>query len=206
MAIERRCVFGPDAEVRAKKDAAGKVTGLEGYAARYESLSVNLGGFVEKIARGAFTRAIKDKADVRGLFNHNPDHVLGRVSSGTLRLEARDVGLWMDVDLPDTTTARDVAALVGRGDITGQSFGFRTVRDQWDLAQPVPVRTLLDVDIFDVGPVTFPAYERTSVGARSVVDGAEEAIQSLEAAMRSAGMSARARRERMLAIAQAGES
>src|SRR5262249_31979044 len=79
---------------------------------------------VEQIAPGAFDRALKDQDDVRALFNHNADYVLGRTASGTLRMTEDDKGLRYEADLPDTTVARDLAAMVERGDINGSSFAF----------------------------------------------------------------------------------
>ena len=167
-ASEHRCL---GTEIRAKRTDAG-IT-LAGYAAKYNSMSDNLGGggmggFREIIKPGAFRRAIEEKQDVRFLFNHDSDHILARTKSGTLSLEDDAVGLRFEAKLPDTQLARDLATSVERGDIDGMSFGFKTVRDDWEFTNGGEIRHLLDVDLFDIGPVTFPAYPDTDVAKRSL--------------------------------------
>ena len=141
-----------------------------GYAARYDALSQNLGGFVERISPTAFRKTLK-QTDVRALFNHQPDFLLGTTRSGTLRLSNESDGLAYEIDLPDTTVGRDVATLLERGDITGSSFGFRTIADDWDKSKDgFPVRTLKEVALRDIGPVTFPAYPDASSALRSLAE------------------------------------
>jgi len=141
-----------------------------GYAARFETLSQNLGGFVEQIAPKSFNKTIKE-ADVRALYNHEPDMLLGRTSSGTLRLAVDSDGLTYEIDLPDTTVGRDLAVLLERGDITGSSFGFRVIADEWsETPDGFPLRTLKEVALRDVGPVTFPAYVESSSALRSLAE------------------------------------
>lgn len=161
---ERR-TLGGTVEVRSDGDNG---PGASGYAAMFDRLSQNLGGFVERVAPGAFAKTIREQ-DVRALFNHEEQHVLGRLSAGTLRLSEDDTGLRYEVDLPDTTSGRDVAELLRRGDITGSSFGFRVVADEWgETDDGFPLRTLLQVSLRDVGPVTFPAYSDSTVALRSL--------------------------------------
>lgn len=147
-------------------DKAGKR--IEGYAAVFNKLSVDLGGFREQIQPGAFAETI-EKDDVRALFNHDPNFVLGRNVAGTLELAEDNSGLHMRITPPDAEWARGVVASIKRGDITGASFGFRTLDDKWDFDQAEQlVRTLIRAKLFDVGPVTFPAYPDTEVGARAL--------------------------------------
>lgn len=164
MQIEARMVHEP-VQVRAEGDAKK----LEGYAAVFGRETVIGDFFREVIEPGAFASAIKG-GDVRGLFNHDPNYVLGRTAAKTMRLEEDKAGLRYVIDPPDTTLGRDVMALVARGDITGSSFGFTVKRDSWTRpSKPgeLPLRTIHEVDwLRDVGPVTFPAYEETSVQAR----------------------------------------
>lgn len=155
--IERRWLT---AELRAADDAPRR---LEGYAAIFNSASGDLGGFREMIAPGAFRRTLAENADVRALWNHEAMYVLGRTTTGTLRLSETAQGLWMTVDLPETHYANDLLALVRRGDVNQMSFAFRKVVDDWSKGDDLPLRRLLDVDLFDVSPVTFPAYEATNV-------------------------------------------
>lgn len=123
---------------------------------------------VERIKPGAFDRALSERQDVRGLFNHDAARILGRTASSTMRLSVDDVGLKYEIDLPDTQEARDLATLIDRGDITGSSFSFGANKTEWeDLPDGMSVRTLVDLDLYDVGPVTYPAYEATSAAVRS---------------------------------------
>lgn len=133
---------------------------VEGHAAVFNRLSQDLGGFVEQVAPGAFKKTIQE-ADVRALFNHDPSQVLGRSTAGTLRLSEDNVGLHYSVDLPDTSFARDLAVSMGRGDVSQSSFGFRVVPngDAWSFTdQDYPLRTLNELQLMDVSPVTYPAY------------------------------------------------
>ena len=125
---------------------------------------------VERLMPGCFDRAIKENQDVRGLYNHEPDHLLGRVSSGTLRLSVSATGLNYEIDQdpadPDHTS---VAAKIDRGDLTGSSFAFIARRTVWleetDAdGNRIWVRQIEDVDLYDVGPVTWPAYAATTAG------------------------------------------
>jgi len=162
-------------EIRAFKltelriDAQGdKPPCIYGYSAVFDQLSEDLGGFREKIAQGAFTKTIQT-ADVRALFNHDPNYVLGRCKSGTLSLEEDSVGLRIENTPPDTQWARDLLVTMRRGDVDQMSFAFETVRDSWeqDKTTGTVTRTLLECNLMDVSPVTFPAYPKTSAAVRS---------------------------------------
>lgn len=123
-------------------------------------------GFIERIAPGAFSDAM-GRDDVRALFNHEPNLILGRNKAGTLRLSEDEVGLRYDIDLPDTQTGRDVAESISRGDVTGSSFAFSITDQERRTENGVDVREIRGVNLYDVGPVTYPAYESTSVSSRS---------------------------------------
>lgn len=154
-------------ELRIEGDEKPKI---RGHAAVFERKSVELWGFKEKIRKGAFENSIKT-SDVRALFNHDPNYVLGRNISGTLTLSENENGLYVEIDPPDTQWARDLQESIRRGDIDQMSFGFRTIKDEWDQADPNNVtRTLVEVELFDVSPVTYPAYPQTDVGIRSAED------------------------------------
>jgi HK97 family phage prohead protease len=141
---------------------------LVGYASVFNVWSEDLGGFRERFLPGAFTNVLKD-ADVRALINHNPTLILGRTKANTLSLRQDDTGLWMEVTLPDTQYARDLAESVKRGDIDQMSFAFSVLKDDWMYADDGTVRrTVIELDsLDDVSPVTYPAYPQTSVSARS---------------------------------------
>lgn len=154
--------------------AASKGRAIQGYAAVFGQQSSDLGGFRETIRPGAFARSIRSKQDVLALFNHDSYSILGRTSSGTLRLGEDGTGLAFEVDLPDTQLGRDVHTLVQRGDISQCSFSFHAVKDVWN--RDGTARELMDVDLLDVSPVTNPAYPQTSVSARSA--GGSSAVRS----------------------------
>src|ERR1700678_1895575 len=141
--------YAPVQELRLLKSDDGKRT-LTGYAAVYNSRSEDLGGFVETINPGAFTRALRDKQDVVALSEHDAKKgLLGRSSSGTLRLSEDSRGLRCEIDLPNTNLGNDIAESVSRGDIRGMSFGFVAKDQAWDNQGKTTVRTLKDVDLID---------------------------------------------------------
>lgn len=153
-------------------------TVLQGHAAVFNQMSQDLGGFFELIAPGAFTNTLTSR-DVRALFNHDSSVVLGRMGANTLRLAEDDTGLAFEIDTPDTTAGRDLLVSTGRGDINKMSFGFEMVNDKWEKIDGMWVRTLLEVDLFEISPVTFPAYTQTTLAARSL-EGWEAAKRSLD--------------------------
>lgn len=158
-------------------EGEGEAAAIEGYAAKFNVDSGLIWGeFIERIAPEAFDRALKEKQDVRALLNHDPNIILGRTKSGTLSLFTDKVGLGFKCLLPDTQAARDVAVNIKRGDVDQCSFAFRVVKDEWDESGDVPVRTLVDVDLFDVSAVVYPAYEGTNVSAR-----AQEEVRAIRA-------------------------
>lgn len=160
-------------EFRAVKKDDG-TTVLEGYSAVFDRESDNLGWgdweVREIIKPGAFTEALK-KSDCRALFNHNSNFVLGRESAKTLKIIQDDKGLRSIINLPDTSVGRDLAVSVERGDIREQSFGFTVIKDQWeeDKVNKKTTRTILEVgELYDISPVTYPAYPDTTIAKRSL--------------------------------------
>jgi HK97 family phage prohead protease len=123
-------------------------------------------GAVERIDRNAFDNALSRKDDAAGLYNHNPDHLLGRVSNGTVRLKTDDRGLHYEIDAPDTTLGKDVATLLERGDLKGSSFAFVIDGERWERDGDNEIRTITDLTLYDVGPVTNPAYAGSTSGVR----------------------------------------
>ena len=141
---------------------------LEGHAAVFNK-EINIFGMNEVIRPGAFKRALREKQDIRALFNHEPSLILGRTKAKTLTLKEDKVGLFTEIKLADTTVGRDLAESVRRGDVDGMSFAFR-VRKQNIVpgtTKKLALREILDVDLFDVSPVTFPAFTQTDVGLKS---------------------------------------
>lgn len=159
------------AEMRVDAAEAADERSIRGYAAVFDAMSQPLYGFREIIRKGAFKKTIKD-GDIRALWNHDPNYVLGRKSARTLRLEEDDKGLLSRIFPPDTQWARDLMTSIERGDVTQMSFGFRVVKDHWLPAgdDGLPVRELLSCQLFDVSPVTYPAYPQTEVHVRALMD------------------------------------
>ncbi len=169
-------------EVRAAPEGDG--LRFSGYAAKFDRWSEDLGGFRERIAPGAFSEAVAAD-DVRCLLNHNPDRVLGRTRSGTLRLFEDNVGLRFEVDAPDVGWARDLRESVWRGDIDQCSFAFEALADDWIWAdsgsKALDERTVRRAKLYDVSIVTYPAYTDTVASvrsARAVHDGARAAAKA----------------------------
>lgn len=157
----------PMTELRAE-DNDGKKT-ICGHAAVFDSWSETLGGFFpfkEKVRAGAFQKSI-EKDDIRALFNHDSNHVLGRNRAGTLELGEDEKGLFVRIMPPDTQWARDLQVSIARGDISQMSFGFIVEKDEWTSENGMDIRELVEVKLFDVSPVTFPAYTQTDVGVRA---------------------------------------
>ena len=155
-------------EFRVSQD--GETPKIGGYAAVFNSSSFDM-GWTEEIAPDAFDSVLKSKdTDVRCLWNHNDDHVLGRQSAGTLGLTVDSKGLAYEVTPPDTQFARDLMVSMRRKDITGSSFGFIVKRDQWtDNSDGSVTRRILEFDmLLDVSPVTFPAYPDATSKVRSL--------------------------------------
>lgn len=155
-------------EVREARD--GKPAGIVGYPIVFNKESVDLGGFREIVTADAVRRTIEDEDTVAD-FNHDSGQVLGRTSSGTLRLTIDDTGVRMENDVPDTTAGRDTFELVKRGDVAGGSFIFFTLPDgdEWhERDDGTLIRTLRNITIPSLGPVVNPAYPDTTFAARSL--------------------------------------
>jgi HK97 family phage prohead protease len=152
----------------------GETRKITGHAAVFNQDSVPISdwwgdSFVERIAPGAFTKTLKE-ADIRALFNHNPDYVLGRNKASTLTLSEDRVGLAVEITPPEANWARDLMRSMQRGDVDQMSFGFEVVKDQviYDRENDLITRTLLEVKLYDVSVVTFPAYTGTDAAVSSV--------------------------------------
>lgn len=152
---------------------------LAGHASVFDQ-GADLRSHIEVIASTAFKRALDDPStDVRALFNHDPNQLLGRQSSGTLRLGTDSRGLEFEVDLPATSVGKDVQILAERGDLNGASFGFIPDEDTWDTRDGRRIRTHTSVGMLvDVSPVTFPAYAGADVTMRSMQFGRAPVVRS----------------------------
>jgi HK97 family phage prohead protease len=161
---------------------------ISGFAVRFNDETVIASEFRERIAPGAFTRTLKEKPDVVMLLDHDSGRVLGRVSAGTLSLREDRAGLYFSLQVDPTTPEGQTAlGTVGRQDVKGCSFGFRVRAEEWDDGgDRLPLRTITDVDIFELTLTAFPAYESTSASLRS--DNAAAARRRCEAKMRKRGI------------------
>lgn len=177
--MERRFTPAPAARV-ALTERADKQPTIVGYAAVYyraddPATEYQLWeGAVERILPGAFDRAIAED-DVRGLFNHDRNQVLGRKDAQTLRLISDDVGLGYEIDAGDTTCARDVVEHLRRRDVSGSSFAFMITDQNWRTEAGIDIREITGVQLWDVGPVTYPAYAGTAAAVRAAADEVAEA-------------------------------
>jgi HK97 family phage prohead protease len=137
---------------------------VSGYAIVFGKLSLDLGGFVEVIARSAPARSLQENKDILALASHRTDQLLGRTSNHTLQLKIDSTGLLATIDLPKTSAGNDVLALVERRDYQGMSFGFNVRSEVWDLnSYDLPLRTITDLDLIEVSIVALPAYPDTTI-------------------------------------------
>lgn len=205
--MERRFITNDLTEVRIERRGDDKMPLITGYAAVYydgtEGTEFKLfDDMVERIMPGAFDRVAREN-DVRGVFNHDPNQVLGRNAAGTMRLMVDAKGLRYEIEPPDTQLARDLVTSIERGDITGSSFAFtmRNGRTVWVEEGDVEIRQIEEIgELFDVGPVTFPAYEATTTGVRDASDATEarKALEARKAAQADLAAKARQRRARIV--------
>ena len=180
MADREQRVVNMKVEARATD---GQPTKLAGYAAVFNQETIISGYFREKILPGAFADAITRPDDVRAAFNHSPNLVLGRTTAGTLRLVEDTTGLLYEIDPPDTSYANDLMVSVARGDVSQSSFMFEVTKEKWTYPAAstglLPLREISAVILYDISPVTYPAYEGTTVSARAMVLKDERPAESL---------------------------
>jgi uncharacterized protein len=161
---------------------------FRGYFLKFNTLSNDLGGFKERISPGFLDSVLGN--DVRVLKNHDPHYILGRTTNGTAKIGVDDIGGWYEYTDPNTTYSRDLAISIERGDISQSSFAFTLSGEDSDVwerqADGTYIRTLLRAEaLYDASPVTYPAYEDTSVASRTlkalqIPEGIEEASELIE--------------------------
>lgn len=146
----------------------GTIGTLTGYAAVFNSESLDFGGWKEIIKPGAFTRSLKALPDVRAFYQHDTGGILGRRSAGTLRISEDERGLAIEIDLIDTQLGRDTLLNVRARNLDAMSFGMVPKKHAWDINEKrgYDLRILEDVDLHEVSVVTWPAYEDTTVATR----------------------------------------
>jgi HK97 family phage prohead protease len=180
-------------EVRADEATGSKL--IRGHGAVYNKLSVDLGGFQELFLSGSLTDTIQ-KDDIRSLRDHIPSYILGRNRAKTLKLEEDEKGIYYEVTPPDTSYARDLMVSIERRDVTGGSIIFQVdgkknerwfvdgeevemldaFMAMWDGKKHKIERHIVKARLYDIGPVTFPAYPQTDVKVRSMMAMAKEKL------------------------------
>lgn len=191
--MERRFNYGDSVRMESRVDGDAEISKFVGTGAvvydgtpatEYELWNFGSERCVERILPGAFDNAISRPDDCRGLFNHDPNLVLGRTASGTMRLSVDATGLQYEIDPDETTVAKDVASHLKRKDVTGSSISFVVDEERWTETKKEDgsweiLREILSVTLFDTGPVTFPAYTSTTSAMRAAGD-VEEAKTALK--------------------------
>lgn len=155
------------------EDVAGKQ--LRGHAIVFNKKSVDLGGFIEIIRPSAADRMEAEKPDLRGLWNHESAWILGRSTAGTLRHKKVSRGVAVEIDPP--RWAHGHIESVERRDVTGMSFSFQALDDDWWLEGGIPHREVLDMRVYEFSAVGFPAYEATDL---RVVQGNQRSVWQIE--------------------------
>lgn len=141
---------------------------IRGYAVVFNVKSLDLGGFREVMLPSSVDRTLREGLDVRAYAEHIPAMILGRTTAGTLRLAKDQHGLRVEISPPNTTIAKDLMISIRRGDVTGMSFRFRALDDQWHMEDGEPIREVSDMIIGEVSVVSEPAYPDTEVAVRSL--------------------------------------
>ena len=171
-------------EYRATPNGLTNATGntVRGYFAKFNSESCDLGGFTEVLAPGCFAESLRANPDVLALVDHNTGQVIGRTTSGTLSLREDNIGLAFEVELPDTSYARDLRALLERGDISQCSFGMSVPTDggTWERRDGKMLRTIIKANLFGGSIVAMPAYTDTQAQLRSMFPDGAVVIPDLE--------------------------
>ena len=156
-------------EIRSSGTLTAKGKTLSGYAAVFNSEAV-LGDFTEVIRQGAFAKSLATGSNIRALYHHDGNALLGTTRGGTLQLREDAHGLAFTLSLPDTSHGRDLSILVDRGDVAGCSFGFRVPADgdRWEQRGKKMLRELLQVDLMEITLTSDPAYQDTTVAQRNM--------------------------------------
>lgn len=166
--IEKRVLSQCDMAIEDRADDDG-LPKLVGYASIFGRKTELWPGVFERVQEGAFKRALEEGADVRALVDHDPSKIIGRNKAGTLELLENKRGLKVTIHPPDTQVGRDIVESIRRRDVTQMSFSFRVVEESWkDHQDGTSTRTLMDVDLFDVAPTTYPQYPDTTIATRSL--------------------------------------
>ncbi|AZV21590.1 HK97 family phage prohead protease [Mesorhizobium sp. M7A.F.Ce.TU.012.03.2.1] len=165
---------------------------ISGYAVRFNDITTIGQSFRERISPGAFTESLK-RNDIVALIGHDTGRVLGRVSAGTLTLREDRIGLWFSLDVDKSTpSGQEALGTVGRGDVKGCSFAGQFLAEDWqDGGGRLPLRTVTEIDLYEITLTAFPAYETTDASVRKENNASaarERLLRKAEAAMRLRGI------------------
>jgi HK97 family phage prohead protease len=155
--------------------------GLTGHAVVFDSLSLDLGGFREIIRPEAVMRTLAEGSDLRALWNHDSSMPIGRVSAGTLAIRKDARGLVAEIDPPNSASA--YVESIRRGDVSGMSFAFQALEDDWRMDGETVIRELTDMIMSEVSAVTFPAYPATDIGVVKIGKRVDWAARELKVRM-----------------------
>jgi HK97 family phage prohead protease len=169
--------------IELRDDEGDGLPSIRGHAAVFNKKSEDLGGFREVIMPGAFDSALERGDDVRALVDHDVSKIIGRTKAGTLTLNTDSKGLRVQITPPDTSVGRDIVESIRRKDIDSMSFGFRTIEDRWRTVDGEEIRELMDLELFDVSPVSFPAYPQTDVAVRSLNEWRNKVVPTVDPEM-----------------------
>jgi HK97 family phage prohead protease len=169
-------------EVRATGEGESQKKKIVGYAVKWDQLSDPIWGyFQERFRKGAFANHLKSNPDVIGDWQHDMAEIMGRTAANTLTVEEDDIGLKYEIDPP--SWAEKHIESIERGDVTGSSFIFRAIKTEWDDSNPdMEIRTVIEAELIEVSPVTFPAYPQSEAGVRS----AQRVLESHAAEIKAA--------------------
>lgn len=153
-------------ELRAT-EVEGEGRTATGYAVLYNAEANIYDLWIEEFLPGAFDKSLQER-DVIAIHSHDSARIVGRMRAGTLALRSDSRGLAFENPLPDTSDGRDLAVQIDRGDISGMSFGFRAVKQEWDDSVDPPKRTISEAELYEITYTALPAYHQTEVGLRSL--------------------------------------
>jgi HK97 family phage prohead protease len=175
--MEKRTYIGPETRARVTNEATRTIRGY-GIVFNKESVDLRAGGRVfREVIRPEAVRNV-DFSNLLSMHNHRSERLLGATASGTMRTGVDSTGVWYEVDLPNAPTGDDVLESVRRGDTPGSSFQFdiRSDGDKWSMREGKAFREVTQFNgVYEMGPVSEPAYPDTSISARSM-----EALEALE--------------------------
>jgi len=175
--MEKRTYIGPETRARVTNEATRTIRGY-GIVFNKESVDLRAGGRVfREVIRPEAVRNV-DFSNLLSMHNHRSERLLGATASGTMRTGVDSTGVWYEVDLPNAPTGDDVLESVRRGDTPGSSFQFdiRGDGDRWSMREGKAFREVTQFNgVYEMGPVSEPAYPDTSISARSM-----EALEALE--------------------------